>query len=100
MSEKQERKEIGVLKSLWRKDQAGHWGIHDLKSLTLKPRSGFDSDFFPFESQLELMSTTPAARNMLELIASFGPTDFLMKQSIVPVVAFVERERSIRSIGT
>lgn len=92
--------EVGILKSLWRKNQDGRWGIHDLKGLKLKPRAGFGSDFFPYESQMELMTSRPATSSVHELFTSFGSTDFLMKQSILPVVAWVEGESFIRCIGT
>ena len=91
---------VGLLKSLWRKNPDGRWGIHDLKSLTLKPRAGFDLDYFPYESHMELMTSRPATGNFNELFSSFGSTDFLMKQSIVPVIAWVEGESIIRCIGT
>lgn len=100
MQAKRQSTEVAVLKTLWRKDQTGRWGIHDLKGLTLKPRSGFGADYFAFDSQMELMTTHPATRSVHELFTSFGPTDFLLKQSIVPVVAWVEGEDSIRCIGT
>lgn len=88
------------MKTLWRKKGDGRWGIHDLKGITLQPRAGFDSDFFAFESEMEFMTSSPRTRNVHELFASFGPTDFLLKQSILPVVALVEGESIIRCIGT
>src|SRR5271155_1067994 len=33
---------IAVLKSLWTRQRGGHWGVTDLKSIALKPQSGFD----------------------------------------------------------
>jgi hypothetical protein len=57
------------------------------------------ADYFAFESELELMTSRPS-QNIVELMASVGPTDFLLKQSIVPVVAWRERDRYIRCIGT
>jgi hypothetical protein len=66
----------------------------------LKPRAGFAADFFPYQSQLELMTSSPATTNIYELFTSFGSTDFLLKQSILPVVAWVEGEPAIRCIGT
>lgn len=97
---KDQMAEVEILKSLWRKRRDGRWGIHDFKGLKLSPRAGFSSDFFPYESQLELMTSRPATNSIHELFNSFGSTDFLMKQSIVPVVAWVEGESSIRCIGT
>lgn len=92
--------EVAILKSLWRKDRDGRWNIHAAKGLTLKPRAGSDSDFFTYESQIELMTSHPAASSIHELLSSFGPTDFLMKQSILPVVAWVDGESVLRCIGT
>ena len=92
--------EVGILKSLWRKNQDGRWCVHDVKGLMLKPRAGFDSDFFLYESQMELMTSCPETNSVHELFTSFGSTDFLMKQSILPVVVWVEGESFIRCIGT
>jgi hypothetical protein len=38
---------------------------------------------------MELVSSRPSA-NLADFFASFGPTDFLVKQSILPVVAWVK----------
>jgi hypothetical protein len=92
--------DVAILKSLWRRDRDGRWYIHAAKGLTLKPRNGFDSDFFTYDSQMELMTSNPGASSIQELLSSFGPTDFLMKQSIVPVIAWVEGETVLRCIGT
>ncbi len=92
--------EIGILKSLWDRDQSGRWGVRDLKGITLRPRSGYDNDYFQYESEMELMTNNPRGMSVHELFASFGPTDFLMKQSIVPVVAWSDHETEIRCIGT
>lgn len=70
-----------------------------MKGINLKPKDGFASDFFPFESGLELMTQTPP-QNLRDLFASFGSTDFLLKQSIVPVIAWVVGEKIVRCIGT
>jgi hypothetical protein len=91
--------EIGVLKPLWTRLPDGRWGIHGLKGIQLKPKAGHDADFFAFDSKMEMLTTTPPT-NQGDMFASFGPTDFLMKQSIVPVVAWVPGARSMRCIGT
>lgn len=91
--------EIGILKTLWSRNADGRWGIQGLKGLTLKPQKGFDADFFKFESQIDLMTSTPP-RNIHDALASFGSTNFLIKQSILPVVAWVENENYIRCVGT
>src|SRR5262245_6479272 len=89
---------IAILKTLWGRLEDGRWGIRAAKSLALKPQNGFDPDFFRFESEMELFNS--GSINIHEVFASFGPTDFLMKQSILPVVAWVENEDVLRCIGT
>jgi hypothetical protein len=91
--------EIGVLKPLWSRLPDGRWGIHGLKGIPLKPKAGHDADFFAFDSKMEMLTTTPPT-NQGDMFASFGPTDFLMKQSIVPVVAWVPGAPSMCCIGT
>jgi len=90
---------IGILKSLWARQPDGRWGVTDIKGIYLKPKPGFDTSYFAFESEMELMTTTPS-RNFHEMSASFGTTDFLMKQSVVPVVAWNNGDPAIRCIGT
>ncbi|RWC59485.1 MAG: hypothetical protein EOS56_14345 [Mesorhizobium sp.] len=65
----------------------------------MTPKPGFDPDYFTFKGEMELLTSTPS-RNIHDALASFGPADFLMKQSIVPVVAWREGENFIRCIGT
>lgn len=88
------------MKSLWGRRSDGRWGVRDLKGLTLKPQAGFDPDYFKFENKMELLTQNPGSMNIHEIFSSFGPTNFLMKQSILPVVAWVENEDSLRCIGT
>jgi hypothetical protein len=94
-----EMRDIGILKSIWTRRPDGRWGVHDMKGITLKPKPGQDADFFTFDARLELLTSAPPS-NMGDLFASFGSTDFLMKQSIVPVVAWVAGAATIRCIGT
>jgi hypothetical protein len=91
--------EIGILKSIWTRRPDGRWGVHDLKGISLKRRPGHDVDFFAFDSEMELLTSAPPT-NIGDLFASFGLTDFLMKQSIVPVVVWVEGAAAIQCIGT
>jgi hypothetical protein len=37
---------IGILKSIWKKNDAGVWAGHDLKGIDLKPREGFLKGLF------------------------------------------------------
>src|SRR5688572_17436443 len=90
---------IGILKTLWAREKDGRWSISGLKGLNLKPQAGADSKFFRYESQMELLTDRPRG-TIQDIFSSFGPTDFLMKQSILPVVAWIEGDSSIRCIGT
>src|ERR1035441_3538432 len=84
--------QLGILKFLWAKGQDGEWRIHDLKGLTLRPRPGSEPDFFTFESKMEMLTNRPLVADRYGWLTSFGPTDFLVKQSIVPVVSWVDRK--------
>jgi len=90
---------VAILKTLWRRLGDGHWSISDGRELRLKPKTGSDPAFFTFQNQLELLTNTPGG-DVHNVFSSFGPTDFLVKQSILPVVALVQGENAIRCIGT
>lgn len=91
---------VAILKTLWTRRVDGVWQIAELKGLNLKPQTGYQRDFFRFESEVELMTSNPGGRSIHEVMASFGSTDFLLKQSIVPVLAWAKGEKAIRSVGT
>jgi hypothetical protein len=91
--------DLAFLKPLWSRRPDGRWALHDMKGIRLKPKTGCSPDFFAFESDMELMTSTPP-KNLHDMFASFGSTDFLVKQSILPVVAWVEGEDTVRCIGT
>jgi hypothetical protein len=90
---------IGILKMLWGRQKDGRWGITSMKGLDLKPQAGADPKFFRYESQMALLTNRPRG-TIEDILSSFGPTDFLMKQSILPVVAWMEGDSAIRCIGT
>lgn len=90
---------IGILKTIWRKNDAGVWAGHDLKGIDLKPRDGFSKDYFKIENEVNLMTQKPGAI-MNNLFATFGTTEFLVRQSIVPIVAWNDGDEEIRCIGT
>jgi hypothetical protein len=90
---------IGILKSIWRKGEAGVWATHDLKGIDLKPRKGFSKDYFKIENEMNLMTQMPG-HIMNNFFATFGTTEFLVRQSIVPVVAWNDGDEEIRCIGT
>jgi hypothetical protein len=91
--------DIGILKSIWRKNEAGVWAGHDLKGIDLKPRNGFSKDYFKIKNEINLMTERPG-HIMDNLFATFGNTEFLVRQSIVPIVAWNDGDDEIRCIGT
>jgi hypothetical protein len=91
--------EIGILKSIWRKDDKGAWIVHDSQPLTLKPRAGFDSRFFKVQNEVNLLTSHPG-QLFENIFATFGTTEFLVRQSIVPIVSWHDGDAEARSIGT
>jgi hypothetical protein len=91
--------QIGILQSIWRKNEAGVWAGHDLKGIDLKPREGFLDDYFKIKHEVILM-TQSSGPIMNNFFATFGTTEFLVRQSIVPVVAWNDGDEEIRCIGT
>lgn len=91
--------DIGVLKTIWTKSEAGTWKIHDLQAIDLKPRAGYQKDYFKISNEIKLMTQSPGPI-MNNLFASFGTTEFLVRQSIVPIVAWNENDKEMRCIGT
>ena len=90
---------MGILKSIWSQDEAGRWSIYGMQCLNLKPRQGYTSNYFKIENELSLLTDRPGPI-MANLFASFGTTEFLVRQSIVPIVAWTEGDPEIRCIGT
>lgn len=91
--------DIGILKTIWRKNDTGVWIIHDLQGIDLKPREGCQKNYFKIENEINLMTQRPGFI-LDNLFASFGTTEFLVRQSIVPIVAWNEGDKEIRCIGT
>jgi hypothetical protein len=90
---------IAILKSLWKKNEAGVWAIHGIKGVDLKPRQGFEADYFKIEDEMVLLTQRPGPI-MQDFFATFGYTEFLIRQSIVPIVAWNEGDQGMRCIGT
>ena len=91
--------DVSILKAVWGRDTNGQWGIRGMKGLSLKPRKGFDPSLFQFEDQPELLNSHPGG-GVHDVVASFGFTNILMQQSILPVVAWVDGESTLRRLGT
>lgn len=85
--------EVGILKSLWGKSADGRWAITDLHAVELHPAPGCDPDYFTIANRMEMMSKNPKGRTM-------GSTNFVLKQSIMPVVALEAGAPVLRVIGT
>ena len=69
------------------------------KGIDLKPREGFTNDYFKIENEVNLMTQSPGA-TINSIFTTFGTTEFLVRQSIVPVVDWNEGDEEIRCIGT
>lgn len=95
-----ERAGVEVLKTLWTRPVSGKWEISALKALSLTPSDGYGSDYFALSNRVELLTNSPRGLSAADLSGSFGSTSFLLKQSIVPVVALVDGETEVRVIGT
>ena len=90
---------ISVLKTLWSRRADGQWAISDLKGLDLTSESEPDKRFFVLRGDVQLMTNSPNG-SLEDVMSLFGPPEFLMQQSIVPVVAWLNGEHAIRCIGT
>ena len=101
MPEQEKKSEVvALLKTLWRKTGDNAWAIHDLQSLELRPREGFENDYFAYDTKLTKARAGTSGLSLSEFLATAGSNDYLVKQSILPVVVWVEGEDHIRSIGT
>jgi len=98
-SSRQVNQGVGILKSLWRRNQAGKWTIHDLQELDLEPREGFEHHYFKIKPEIALLTRRPGPV-FNNLFSTFGTTEFLLRQSVVPVVAWKQGDKRMRCIGT
>ncbi|WP_083734200.1 serine protease [Sphingopyxis sp. KK2] len=90
--------QIGLLKSIWRQNGEGTWIVCGAKGLDLKPRQGFSDRYFKIEDELSLLTDKPDS--VENLFTTFGTTEFLVRQSIVPVIAWSDGDDEIKCIGT
>lgn len=95
-----DKSDVEILKTLWHKGQNGGWEISGIKGLKLRPRAGCESDYFAIDPAFELMTSSPRNLSFQGILQTFGDTAFLLQQSIVPVIAFLEGERTAKCIGT
>jgi len=91
--------QIAILKSLWNRDASRRWAIHDIKAIDLNPRGGFERDYFKINDEMVLLTERPGPV-MRDFFASFGHTEFIVRQSIVPIVAWNDGDQGMHCIGT
>jgi hypothetical protein len=91
--------QIAILKSIWRRDSAGVWSVHDTRGIDLKPRQGCAANYFRIQNEINLLTERPGAI-FQDVFATFGTTEFLVRQSIVPIVAWNDGDAEMRCIGT
>lgn len=77
-----------LLKLFFGRNKEGMWCINSLGSLKIKPK-GIEEDFYLIADEMAIFQPS-----------TFGPTTFLLGQSIVPIVAQVQGESVLRCIGT
>lgn len=65
----------------------------------MKPCEGFEADYFKIEDEMVLLTQQPGPV-MRDFFATFGHTEFLIRQRIAPIVAWNDGERGMRCIGT
>jgi hypothetical protein len=99
MSEMAIKFPIEILKTLWSRREDGQWQITDLKGLTLSSEATGSDSYFVLRGDIEMMTSSPNA-GIEAAMRMFGTTDFLMQQSIVPIVAWMDGEGAMRCIGT
>ncbi|WP_043626757.1 trypsin-like peptidase domain-containing protein [Ensifer sp. ZNC0028] len=90
---------LQILKSVWVNRPDGRWSIDNVKGLTLASKAEDDQRYFLLQGNVEVLKNNPNGR-FDDVLSLFGTTEFLMQQSIVPVVAWLEGESAIRCIGT
>lgn len=90
---------LGILKSIWKQDPSGRWVVHDMQGIDLKPREGFSPDYFKVQDEMHLLTQHPGDI-FQNIFSSFGMTEFLVRQSIVPIVAWNDGDKEMRCIGT
>lgn len=91
---------VRILTSLWGRTPDGKWAITDLHGIELYPNPGCEPDHFTIANRMEMMSRNPRGRSLEEIVQTFGSTNQILKQSIVPVVALAADSSELRVIGT
>lgn len=95
-----EREGVSILKSTWTKTPSDKWEMSDIHSIDLKPRKGSPENYYKVENEFKLLTSAPGNTISGEFFTAFGTTNFLVGQSIVPVVAWNDGDKELRCLGT
>lgn len=90
---------VAILKSIWRKNESNGWAVHGIKGIDLKPREGFPPDYFRMKDEMVMLTDRPGPVSE-DFFTTFGLTEFIVRQSIVPIVSWTDGDRGMRCIGT
>ena len=90
---------VEILKTMWAKDEANNWKIRELQNLRIRPRAGFSNKYFKIDND-EFSVPQTGGSSPIEFFSLFGTPEFVLRQSIVPVVAWNNGDEEVRCIGT
>jgi hypothetical protein len=79
-----------LLKIFWRRNNAGIWAIADMVALNIGEPTSADATNFPIRDDIVITQTPPIG----------GTVRSVMGESVVPIVAHVNGEDTLRCIGT
>ena len=101
LSDARQHPDHGLLLTFWNRLPTGEFNFAGLSGVKFPPcPEGCDQDFFPLRGG-EVSAPQIQGVASLEQVSYFaGTTEFLLKQRILPVVAWVDGERVMRCIGT
>lgn len=89
---------IAVMKSVWKRDKAEGWAIHDIRELKLSGDDNSGQRYFLLRGDIEMLTSRPGGFS--DVMSLFGTVEYLIQQSIVPVVAWLRGDNQIKCIGT
>ena len=89
---------IAVMKSVWKRDKAEEWAIHDIKELMLSGDDNRGQRYFLLRGDIEMLTRRPSGFS--DVMSLFGSVDYLIQQSIVPVETWISGDNQIKCIGT
>ena len=61
---------IEIMKSLLQRAGEKKWNLRDLQTLTLKPRAGFNNDYFKMEGEMNLLTNSPGGMSFADLFST------------------------------